>query len=110
VTHSAVQTRKIKAIISENLMKGVLCCAKKLNEGGFPSPDSTPQKKYCWKPDQILPFLNDTECPVHRKPKTYTDIVTTHVTEKVSNIISRQDNLSAFVRAAIDEKIARDGL
>jgi hypothetical protein len=105
--HTPTQTRKIKAIIRTHLVTGADKCAAELNYGGFPAPGSTKDKKIRWKPEQISPYLNNKPVPVKKRKKVYRKMFAAMVTIKMHREVSKQENISAFIREAISEKIAR---
>ncbi len=105
--HTPTQTKKIKAIIRENLQSGPQVCADKLNHGNFAAPTPLLQE---WTADQIIPYLYSRDIPKPKEPKpvVYTDRFSFCVTSEMCLEVGKKGSVSKFIRAAIDEKLARD--
>jgi hypothetical protein len=107
--NSAIRAKKIKGIIAVNLHRGEQVCADKINQGGFPAPGHARK----WGPEHIKPMMAGEIClkPVKKPPKIEKIVISAAVLIAVYDIIFRNSvTTSAFVRAAVMEKIEREGL
>ena len=101
-----INTQKIKGIIACHIHRGEQVCADKINQGGFPPPGHARK----WGPEHIKPMMAGE---ISLKPVTrqkYYHVGTT-VSRTVHDIVFRNSATnSGFLRAAILEKIEREGL
>lgn len=105
MSNSVIRTKKIKGIISANRKFGDQVCANKINAGGFPAPGYA--KK--WHAEHIGPMMRDE---ISLKPVLKRELhIGAIIDGKTHDIIFRNSvTHSAFLRAAIAEKIEREGL
>lgn len=104
ISHT-VRAKKIKGIIAANIHQGEQACADKINQGGFPPPGHTTK----WGPEHIGPMMaGEISLKPVRKRDSYIGAV---IDRDMLDIIYRNSvSNSAFLRCAISEKIAREGL
>ena len=101
-----INTKKIKGIIACYTHKGEQVCADKINAGGFPPPGHARK----WGPEHIKPMMAG-EISLKPVAEIKTVVISAAITRTVHDIIFRNsDTNSGFVRAAIIEKIEREGL
>lgn len=100
--------KKILRIIKANKKHGTNHCAKLLNDGGFPAPCG---RKYQWKPEYINRVAKGEDLSHLKKGRITVYTLSAAVPVEMYDIVIQNSNTaSEFVRAAISEKIERDGL
>ena len=100
------RSKKIKGIIAANIHRGEQTCSEKINQGGFPPPGHATK----WLSEHIRPMMAG-EISLKPVPKKTMVYVSATIEQKSYDIIFRNAvTNSAFIRAAVNEKISREGL
>ena len=100
------RSHKIKGIIAANIHNGEQFAADKINKGHFPPPGHASK----WLPEHIKPMMAG-EISLKPVPKKTMVYISSTIDQKSYDIVFRNAvTNSAFIRAAVNEKILREGL